>query len=562
MAQLQALKAAQTLRQLAPFLECKPQHLSYLLYILPKAEKYTTFDIPKKAGGVRTINAPIGNFKKLQKRLADLLYDCRDEIEAIGPKRKSLSHGFRRKHSIVTNARKHTGRRYVLNLDLRDFFPTFNFGRVRGFFLRNQHFSLQPKIATLIAQIACYDDGLPQGSPCSPIISDLIAHILDVRLVRLAKLNRCTYSRYADDITFSTNQKDFPPALARENPYVDSEWMVSVPLREEIERAGFTINENKTRMQYRVSRQLVTGLTVNKKANIRSEYYRRTRQMCHSLFQKEFYHDGDQASNSVSTLEGMVGHIYHIKKTADPWSEKPMYERQAAAYMLYRKLLFFKHFVDLPKPLVVCEGKTDGLYLRAAIKRLPAFHPMLAEKGEDGIQSKIKFFRYTKIAEEVLDLTGGTGDLSKLIAGYENFSKYYSKVPKSPVLVLIDNDSGASPVLRVVKNKFGKVIELTSPEEFHHLCRNLYLIKTPELGTDGVSSIEDFFDAQVLATKLDGKSFNPSNFQDSATEYGKFLFAEKVVSPNSDKINFANFAVLLSRIVAAIQHYTSQPNAN
>jgi Reverse transcriptase (RNA-dependent DNA polymerase) len=85
-------------------------------------------------------------------------------------------------------------------LDLKDFFPMFNFGRVRGVFIHNNNFKLNDKVATIIAQIASFENVLPQGSPCSPVIADLIAHLLDVRPVRLAKQHNLTYSRYADDL--------------------------------------------------------------------------------------------------------------------------------------------------------------------------------------------------------------------------------------------------------------------------------------------------------------------------------------------------------------------------
>ena len=102
-------------------------------------------------------------------------------------------------------------RRWVFNLDLEDFFPSINFGRVRGFLLKNRDFRAESEHrATVISQIACHENSLPQGSPCSPVISNLVAHLLDMRLVRLASSVGCTYSRYADDLTFSTNKKIFP----------------------------------------------------------------------------------------------------------------------------------------------------------------------------------------------------------------------------------------------------------------------------------------------------------------------------------------------------------------
>ena len=150
----------------------------------------------------------------MQRRLSDVLQDCVDEINIDNKRKNRTAHGFKRKRSIITNARQHRRRRWVFNLDLEDFFPSINFGRVRGFLLKNRDFELHAAVATVIAQIACYENSLPQGSPCSPVISNLIGHLLDMRLVRLASESGCTYSRYADDLTFSTNKKDFPEDIA------------------------------------------------------------------------------------------------------------------------------------------------------------------------------------------------------------------------------------------------------------------------------------------------------------------------------------------------------------
>lgn len=89
--------------------------------------------------------------------------------------------------SIFTNAYKHKNKNLVLNIDLANFFDSINFGRVRGYFIHNREFALSDKVSSIIAQIVCYDNKLPQGSPCSPVISNLIAQILDVKLSALAK---------------------------------------------------------------------------------------------------------------------------------------------------------------------------------------------------------------------------------------------------------------------------------------------------------------------------------------------------------------------------------------
>lgn len=128
---LKKLKDASSLADLAAILGYWPSTLAYIVYRIPPDKKYTKFTIPKSGGGTREICAPIEPLKTLQRHLANVLYACTQEIDSESG-RRLLSHGFRRKLSIVTNARRHKRRRYVLNLDLQDFFTTFNFGRVRG----------------------------------------------------------------------------------------------------------------------------------------------------------------------------------------------------------------------------------------------------------------------------------------------------------------------------------------------------------------------------------------------------------------------------------------------
>src|SRR3984885_1253897 len=286
---LSQLQAADTFEKFAAAIGYKSSGLSFILYKMTDAAKYQTFDIPKSSGGTRTIHAPTEKLKRLQARLANVILECNIEINTKNPL-PPLSHGFEKGRSIFTNAWEHKNRRFVLNIDVENFFPTITFGRVRGFFISNRNYGLPTKAATLIAQIAFYQGKLPQGSPCSPIIANLIAHLLDVRMVRLAKAHTCTYSRYADDLTFSTNRKQFPDAIAEELADYPGSWILSDTLLNEIARSGFSVNHQKTRMQCRPNQQLVTGLTVNEKVNIRADYYRKARKMCSSLFNHGHYY--------------------------------------------------------------------------------------------------------------------------------------------------------------------------------------------------------------------------------------------------------------------------------
>ena len=303
---LDNLKTVKTKPQFSRVLKVDSVFLTHCLYVVKPKNQYTQFEIEKKSGGQRVINAPSADLKSLQTSLSKLLLDCIDEInkakfpksliaspkmlsekvenpftktlklKASNTKTKqpALSHGFVRKRSIITNAMMHLGKRNVLNIDLENFFDSFNFGRVRGFFIKNENFQLDPKIATMIAQIACYNDTLPQGSPCSPVITNLITHSLDIRLSQLAKKYKCTYTRYADDITFSTRKSEFPSQVVKEE---DGVYTAGKRLKRDIMHAGFTINERKTRIQYKDSRQDVTGLIVNKKPNTKKEYWRTAR---------------------------------------------------------------------------------------------------------------------------------------------------------------------------------------------------------------------------------------------------------------------------------------------
>ncbi len=467
-----------------------------------------------------------------------------------------------------------------MNLDLKDFFPTFNFGRVRGFFIQNNSFKLNEKVATIIAQIACFENMLPQGSPCSPIIADLIAHLLDVRLVQLAKQNKLTYSRYADDLTFSTSRRDFPAAVAAPAAPGSPQWALGDDLVTAIQSAGFAVNPAKTRMQFRMSRQLVTGLTVNAKVNIRPEYYRWARAMCHTLFETGAYYRppakiapeigeaGKRAEpepiTSLWPLEGVLSHIHHVKDTIDDRAEPEKRKNATSARQLYARFLKYRYFVRLEHPLIVCEGKTDNIYLKYAIRKLTVFHPKLGSWNDDTFTSAVTFFNYSNLAHRLLEIGGGSSDLKYFFIKtryQQDIQKFKHKPLKHPVIILIDNDNGAKEIFGTLSKNYGIAIDLQLAAPFFHVTDNLYLVKTPEKGSDGLSYIEDFFDPVLLATKLEGKKFNPNKDHGADGEYGKYVFAEKVVRPNAGTINFSGFAPLLERIAAVIDHYSPPQTA-
>lgn len=559
---LEQLKKAKSLSDLASLVCFEPKFVSFLLYKMPPGQKYKSFQIPKKNGGTRLIQAPTPRLKVLQRGLAALLYECVQEIDAGKPK-SSISHGFQKGRSILTNAAPHRARRYVLNFDLEGFFPSINFGRVRGFFIKSSAFKLHENVATVIAQIACHDNSLPQGSPCSPIISELIAQRLDMKLVQVAKKYKCTFTRYADDITFSSNQKDFPTAIAFCNQAGDTEWSLGQELVQAITSQDFKLNISKTRMQFRGSRQLVTGLVVNEKVNTRATYKQYARAMCNSLFKTGAYHvPGMSKSEKLSTLhqlEGVLNHIFFVQDTADRRTGADKAEQPTAYRQLYRDLLFFKYFVCPPKPLIVCEGKTDSVYIKAAIQWRKAFHPILAVQKDNSIQLNISFLNFSGLVHRILDLNGGTGGQKRLIEHYATRLARYKFLPLTqPIILLIDNDKGSNGIFSIIEQKFKLNPTIKSNADAYFLGQNLYLVKTPE--ANGESKIEDLFDATLLAAPIGGKSLNLTNKKSQDYEVGKTAFAN-FVRANAASIDFSNFDVLLNRIVSVLNHFSTAKNA-
>jgi RNA-directed DNA polymerase len=567
---LPALKAASTLSDLADLLQLRPAALSYILFKLPPQTKYRTFEIPKRSGGTRTIKAPADSLKVVQRRLSTLLQDCVDEINQAKGRRDRVAHGFKRQKSIVTNGREHRNRRYVFNVDLEDFFPSINLGRVRGFFLFNRDFQLTPAVATTIAQIACHDNCLPQGSPSSPVISNLIANILDMHLVRLSSTVGCTYSRYADDLTFSTNKALFPPEIAHASKGPDL-WEPSLQFRALIRKCGFSLNAAKTRMQYRTSRQEVTGLVVNKKINVRNEYRHNVRAMVHKLLNTgsfQAYGRRTDASGNITLsmrdgtldqLHGMLGFI-DVIDLENRRNDTPRGLTLSSKERAYQRFLIYKNFYAPPEPVILCEGETDNLYLTHAIRSLAAEYPGLAAISPDGkIRLKVRLYknRHSSTARILGLRDGGSSQLSKFIATYKKeIAKFRAPGQGHAFIILSDNDSGAGPIRSAVKQTCGKSI--SALDSFIHVYGNLYVLLTPLPDGAQSSKIEDFFANNLKATVVAGKRFDDSNDSDSATHYGKKIFAHKVVRPNADSIDFSGFRTLLRNIVAAIEAHAAK----
>lgn len=311
-------------RDVADLLEVAYGHMVYVLFVAPERYLYTTFEIPKRRGGTRTIEAPASSVQILQSKL--------NEVLQLVYVKKPAARGFIREQSILTNARPHAGKRYVLNVDLEDFFPSINFGRVWGVF-QARPYQLGEKAATNLARICCNGDHLPQGSPASPMVSNLVCARLDGELTQLAKRYKCDYTRYADDITFSTTRSMFPSELADAgNGWRGANLQLGQELVDVVESNGFRINVDKQRLQSSGRHQEVTGLTVNEFANVPRRFVRRVRAMIHAWekfglkaaeadFLEKYAsrrHPDAEPQSFVRVLKGRLDFIKMVKGEADP----------------------------------------------------------------------------------------------------------------------------------------------------------------------------------------------------------------------------------------------------
>lgn len=271
---------------------------------------YVQFEIPKKAGGTRTLSAPHSKLAAAQQWiLANILMKLPSEESA---------HGFVPGRSTVTNALPHASKDVVVNVDLEAFFPSIRFGRVRAFFRR---LGYSGAVATLLALLCTecprrkvlYDNvvyyvatgprSLPQGACTSPAISNQIARKLDRRLSALMTKLEFTYTRYADDLTFSAlagKREKVAYLLARVRHICDDE--------------GFKLNPKKTRVQRPESRQSVTGLVVNVAPAVSRDVVRRIRAILHRAKTEGLEaQNRDRHPNFRGWLEGMIAYIAMVK---------------------------------------------------------------------------------------------------------------------------------------------------------------------------------------------------------------------------------------------------------
>ena len=235
---------------LANLLSLSAERLSLLI---KEAEKlYERFPLQTKRRRPRWIEAPKPLLKLVQRRLLDrLLYE-------VPP--HSAAHGFYPELSIVTNARVHVGSAWVISYDLEDFFPSTDEAKVRQ--VLRSHYALEGTTLDAILRLTCRNGSLPQGAPTSPHLANLAFCEGDELLRKLAQKLDLSYTRYADDMTFSG--KELPTALDHQ-------------VRQIACQVGYRLADQKTKRMGRHQCQKVTGLVVNEGVKLPRKQRRRLR---------------------------------------------------------------------------------------------------------------------------------------------------------------------------------------------------------------------------------------------------------------------------------------------
>jgi len=310
-------------------------------------------------------------------------------------------------------------------------------------------------------------------------------------------------------------------------------------------------------MQYCDSRQDATGLVVNKKVNIRKQYYKLARSMCWQLVRTGSAFEkvgGATVAMDLGKLRGRLGFIYQIKRWDDERRRVSEDEtKKSNFHRIYADFLNYISFFGQPNPTIVCEGKTDNVYIKCALRSLAVHYPTLVQVAGGKKSLLVQLFKFTKTAQQVQSLSGGASQLSKFLSNYRKMIKNFSGTPKHPTILIVDNDSGPEDLFKHLSSLLKKKVD--GGDKYYFVYANLYVVPVPKVGAD-FTSMEQLFEAKELATKLGGKTLDLTNKEPDGTKfYSKNQFSIDVIQKNQAIINFDGFKPLLDNIVSVQTDY-------
>lgn len=281
----QAVYDTEALKWCATFLHIGEKELSSFLY--NPSEWYNLFWLAKRGGGYRMIAAPKKELKAVHRTIYEKILINRE----IHPS----ATGFRRKMSIVENVRPHLGHAQVLKVDIHDFFGSIRKHTVRRAF---KQMGYEPGIAKVLAALCCKSGRLPQGAPTSPALSNIIVAGMDEQLAAISRSAGLTYTRYADDLTFSGNLSSHHAFLAEVEKIVTEH--------------KFVLNRKKTRFLDMPHRKIITGVSVSSgtKLTIPKVFRREIRQQVYHVLTKGLAeHQKYIGSSDPAYLKRLTGRL-------------------------------------------------------------------------------------------------------------------------------------------------------------------------------------------------------------------------------------------------------------
>lgn len=304
------------------------KHLAFMLlmdihellhYMRNVSDYYKYFAIKKRRGGLRRIIAPYSDLRRIQVWIKECILDKIKQPDYVT--------AFAKERNTLMNARIHEGKKYILKLDIANFFESINIKQVCSAFCRmgytpevssclatlctskiNEYkysqLEEQKDIQALFEELRWKNEAfLIQGAPTSPALANIICYRMDRRIIGLSKSKKFNYSRYADDITFSADIKSDLPKIGM--------------IRRIIESEGFHLNGDKTELLHTGNRQMVTGLLVDRHVRVPGRYKKDIRRHIHFCMK----YGGREHFNRIAPglafgkewLEGRIRYVYSIE---------------------------------------------------------------------------------------------------------------------------------------------------------------------------------------------------------------------------------------------------------
>ena len=317
---------------------------------------------------------------------------------------------------------------------------------------------------------------------------------------------------------------------------------------------------------------------MNDKVSVPVEYRRWVRAAVATLVSKGAYFESlpkgfvgpsapRQRPGTLDHLEGCLSHIFNAhlfqrEQMARGLSIKSSDFELNSDERVYRKFLFYAKFYIPQKPVIVCEGETDSIYLAQAISMLGKGYPELIKSGAskgDADRFNVRFVRHSPVASRLLCLNGGTDQLKNFCRIYVDQAKSFKSGSLSkPVIVLVDNDKAGRDVVNYVRGISNHQGVAAIPGVSHIFVRpNLYVVMIKNSAHNGDCVIENLFSDSLLKKKLGDKILTLSNNKAGPGEYGKMMFAKYVV-PEAEENDFSGFKPLLDNLIEVLTDFESR----